>query len=135
MAASPVHLQEDANRLSNVLAALGIMRGDCVAVVMAERPEALVCERACRQLGAVSVALLPAVADLDGLLQQAAARVAIVDAAAWGALAPLRAGLPRLRHVIGIDGAAAGVRAWTSLLPLASPHYDGVAAAEPARVE
>src|SRR5512145_2706245 len=50
-------LQQQANRLSNALAALGVGRGDKVALMLPQRPETVVGHIAVYQLGAVAVPL------------------------------------------------------------------------------
>ena len=50
-------LEQRANRLSNALAALGVGRGDRVALVLPQRPETVVAHIAVYQMGAVSVPL------------------------------------------------------------------------------
>ena len=50
-------VQEAANRLSNALAALGIARGDRVAMMLPQRPEAAVTYLPIFQMGAVAVPL------------------------------------------------------------------------------
>jgi len=130
-------IQRDANRLSNVLAAMGVMRGDRVAILLPQCPEAAISHIACYQMGAV---VLPLARNLDAealayRLAHAEARVAIVDAVALEGLAPVRDSLPGLKHVIGVGGARESwVREWSRLAPLASTRYTPVAtaAADPA---
>src|SRR5262249_45258765 len=50
-------LQQQANRMSNALAALGVARGDKVALVLPQRPETVIAHLAVSQLGAVAVPL------------------------------------------------------------------------------
>src|SRR5262252_1022488 len=50
-------LQSDANRLSNALLALGVRRGDRVAIVLPQRPETAVAHLAIYQLGAIAMPL------------------------------------------------------------------------------
>ena len=50
-------IQVQANRLSNALAALGVKRGDRVAIVLPQRPETAVAHVACYQMGAVAMPL------------------------------------------------------------------------------
>ena len=50
-------LQTDANRLSNALAALGVQRGDRVAIVLPQRLETAIAHIAIYQLGAVAMPL------------------------------------------------------------------------------
>ena len=50
-------VQQRANRLSNALAALGVGRGDKVALILPQRPETVIAHIATYQLGAVAVPL------------------------------------------------------------------------------
>src|SRR5207247_8160079 len=50
-------LQQQANRLSNALAAFGVGRGDRIAIILPQRPETAIAHIACYQLGAVAVPL------------------------------------------------------------------------------
>jgi acetyl-CoA synthetase len=51
-------LQQAANRLSNALAAMGVARGDRVALILPQRPETVVTYLACFQMGAICVPLV-----------------------------------------------------------------------------
>ncbi|MDD5250425.1 MAG: AMP-binding protein [Rhodocyclaceae bacterium] len=119
-------IQREANRFSNVLAALGVMRGDRVALLLPQRPETAMAHIACYQMGAVAVPLSPRL-DAPTLalrLEQAGARVALVAADAVAGLAAVRAQLPGLKHAIGIGGAdAAWLRPWAQLQPYAATRY------------
>ncbi|MDO8932698.1 MAG: AMP-binding protein [Rhodocyclaceae bacterium] len=119
-------IQQAANRLSNVLAAMGVMRGDRVAIVLPQRPETGIAHMACYQMGAVALPLshLFGPEALEYRLAHAEARVAIVDEATLEKLAPVRGNLPSLKHVIGVGGARESwVREWAQLMPLASSRY------------
>ena len=48
-------LQQAANRLSNALAALGVKRGDRVAIILPQRPETVIAYIAVFQMGAVAL--------------------------------------------------------------------------------
>jgi len=50
-------LAREANRLSNALAALGVRRGDKVALILPQRRETVVAHLAVYQMGAVAVPL------------------------------------------------------------------------------
>jgi len=100
-------LQQDANRLSNALAALGIGRGDKVAIMLPQRPETVIAHIATYQLGAIALPLsfLFGPDALEYRLNDSEARVAIVDEASLPNLAPIRERCPRLAHVIAAGGA------------------------------
>jgi acetyl-CoA synthetase len=122
-------LQQQANRLSNALAALGIERGDKVAIVLPQRPETPVAHVACYQLGAIAVPLsfLFGPDALEYRLNDSEAKVVIVDAASLPNLAPIRDRLARVRHVIGVAGARESwTTDWQSLLARASEDFTPV---------
>ena len=51
-------LQHAANRLSNALAALGVARGDRVALILPQRPETVITYFACFQMGATAASVV-----------------------------------------------------------------------------
>ena len=116
-------LLDQANRLSNALAALGVQRGDRVAIVLPQRFETAVAYMAVLQMGAVGVPLsqLFGPEALEFRLQDSEAVVAICDQPSLPALLGVREDCPLLRCVIGVDGDGTpeGMRAdldWTALL-------------------
>jgi len=120
-------LQADANRLSNVLAALGVTRGDRVAIVLAQRAETAVAHLAIYQMGAVAMplSLLFGPDALEYRLQDSGAAAAIVDASALPVVAELAPRCPALREVIVVGGAATGAaHGWSRLLAHASDRFD-----------
>ncbi len=111
-------LAADANRLSNALAALGVTRGDRVAIVLPQRAETAVAHLAIYQLGAVAMPLsiLFGPDALEYRLQDSAAVVAICDNSAAETLLGLRAQCPALREVITVGTYADGAHEWSRLL-------------------
>ncbi len=125
-------LQQQANRLSNALAAFGVGRGDKVAIVLPQRPETAVAHIACYQMGAVAVPLsfLFGPDALEYRLENAEAKVAVVDGASLPNLASIRERLPRLTRIIGVAGAReAWTEDWEAVLARASDRF----AAQPTR--
>ncbi|HSJ97553.1 MAG TPA: AMP-binding protein, partial [Myxococcota bacterium] len=119
-------LQQAANRLSNALAALGVARGDRVALVLPQRPETVITYLACFQMGAICVPLsyLFGPEALEYRLADSGARAAVVDAATLANLEPARSRLPALTTVIGVAGArGAGVLDWDATLGRALRHF------------
>ena len=132
-------VQQAANRLSNVLGAMGVMAGDRVAIILPQRPETGIAHMACYQMGAIAVPVshLFGADALEFRLSHAGARVAIVDEGGIEKLAAARAALPQLKHVIGVGGARESwIREWNTLLPLASSSYTptDTAADDPAMI-
>jgi acetyl-CoA synthetase len=130
-------IQQRANQLSNALAALGVTRGDRVAIILPQRPETAIAHVACYQMGAIAMPLscLFGPDALEYRLQNSEAVVAFVDPASMPNLAPIRDRLPGLRHVIGVAGAAESwVIGWGRLLEQGSRSFSPVdtAAEDPA---
>ena len=116
-------LQDAANRLSNGLRALGVRRGDRVAIVLPQCFETAVAYMAVLQLGAVAMPLSPLFGPeaLEYRLQDSDAVAAICDANTVGNLRAVRAACPALRRLIpvGLDAALPsldGETPWNSLL-------------------
>ncbi|MBK9117162.1 MAG: AMP-binding protein [Betaproteobacteria bacterium] len=119
-------LQREANRLSNVLASLGVRRGDRVALILPQRRETVVAHVAVYQMGAVTVPLsfLFGPDALEYRLADSEARVALVDPQSAGNLAPIRDRLPQLAHAIGAAGARGdGLLDYDAIVGAASPHF------------
>ncbi len=98
-------LQQQANRLSNVLTDLGVGRGERVAIVMPQCFETAVAYMAVLQMGAVAMPLsmLFGPDALEFRLHDSEAVLAICDASALDKVQTVRAGCPLLRSVVGVD--------------------------------
>ena len=122
-------LQQQANRLSNALTALGVRRGDRVAIVLPQLPETIVAHIALYQMGAVAMpmSVLFGPDALEYRLQHSDAVVALVDQVSLANLAPVRERCPRLVNVIAV-GAAASAQAlqWHTLLARQSAEFTAV---------
>src|SRR5437773_1172583 len=122
-------LQRQANRLSNALAAMGVGRGDKVAIMLPQRPETAIAHIACYQLAAVAVPLsfLFGADALEYRLANSDAKVALVDPASLPNLAPIRNKLPLLAHILGVAGARESwTEDWNAALAMASDRFAAV---------
>jgi acetyl-CoA synthetase len=120
-------LQQAANRLSNALAALGVKRGERVAIILPQRPETAIAYMAVFQMGAIALPLshLFGPDALEYRMEHAEASVAIVEPGTLANLWAIRGRLTHLRHVIGVGGAAeSGVLQWDALVSRASTSFD-----------
>ena len=132
-------IQQQANRLSNALAALGVQRGDRVALILPQRPETAIAYMAIFQMGAVALPLshLFGPDALEFRMNHAEASVAIVEPTTLPHLLAVRDRLVSLRHVIGVGGAReSGVQGWEALLQKAGRDFECVdtAAEDPALI-
>jgi len=112
-------LQREANRLSNALAQLGVVRGDRVAIVMPQRFETAVAHVALYQLGAIAMPLsmLFGPEALEYRLNDSAARVAIADESGIANLRAARAACPALQTVLAVgDAQGQGDLDWRAAL-------------------
>lgn len=121
-------LHEQANRLSNVLAGLGVKKGDRVAIVLPQRMETAVAHMACYQLGAIAMPLsiLFGPDALEYRLQNSEAEVALVDQAGLANLNEARATCPGLKHVLAVECDAADTLDWHAELGKASRDFEPV---------
>ena len=111
-------LANTANQLANGLTRMGVRRGDRVALITAQRPEALVAHIACYSLGAVIVPFAPSNTpqELEQRLRDAEARVAIFDDSAASLMLSKLSRYPTLKQLIGIDVQDDRVLHWRQLL-------------------
>jgi acetyl-CoA synthetase len=132
-------IQQAANRLSNALAALGVRRGERVAIILPQRPETAIAYMAVFQMGAIALPLshLFGPDALEYRMEHAEASVAIVEPATIANLWTIRDRLTHLRHVIGVGGARErGVQPWEDLVARAASRFSPVdtAADDPALI-
>ncbi len=114
---SYTELQAQANRLSNALQALGVQRGDRVAIVMPQRFETAVAYMAVLQMGAVGMPLSQLFGP-DALafrLHDSEAVVALCDASTRAAVQAVSASCPALHSVIAVE-AGEGALDWAAVL-------------------
>ena len=119
-------IQRAANRLSNVLAALGTLPGDRIAILLPQCPETAIAHVAIYQMGALAVPLshLFGPDALEYRLGDAGAHLAIVDETTLPRVQEIRHRLPALRHILGVGAATGdGIKRWAEVLELASTRY------------
>jgi acetyl-CoA synthetase len=121
-------IQVAANRLSNALAALGVRRGERVAIMLPQRPETAIAYVAIFQMGAIALPLshLFGPDALEYRLEHAGASVAIAESTTLPNLLGIRSRLSDLKHIIGVEAREAGVLDWKSLLEKASSSFNCV---------
>ncbi|HYF19068.1 MAG TPA: AMP-binding protein [Ramlibacter sp.] len=120
-------LQAQANRLSRVLASLGVRRGDRVALVMPQRFETAIAYMAILQMGAVAMPLsmLFGPEALEYRLRDSEAAVALCDESSIANILSVRGDCPELRTVVGVGAAA--LRAdldWSVELARQAPEFE-----------
>ena len=121
-----------ANRLANVLAGLGIERGDRVGIVLPQRPETAIAHVAIYKLAAIAVPL----ANLFGpealhyRLNDSGAKALIIDGENLSKLTAIRERLPQLQHMILVDGPSCdrqpptGEIEYAAAVQAASPEFE-----------
>ena len=121
-------LKQYSDRLANALRAMGVERGDRVAIVLPQTVETIVAHLAIHKLGAVSLplAILFGPEALEYRLHDSGARVAIVDASRYDDVRGLRDALPDLQRIVGCGCGEPADEFW-SLLEKASDRFDCVA--------
>ncbi|MGZ4298540.1 MAG: AMP-dependent synthetase/ligase [Solirubrobacteraceae bacterium] len=113
------------------LAKLGVDRGHCVALMLANRPEFHIADLATVTLGATpfSIYVTYPAGEIEYLIRDSGARVAIVEQAFLPVMLEARRNLPELKHIIVVDGEAQpGVLALRDVEG-SDPAFDGAASA------
>lgn len=113
------------------LAALSVQRGDCVAIMLANRPEFHLVDLAAVMLGATpfSIYVTYPAEEIEYLISDSGAKLAIVEQAYLEPMLAARANLPQLEHVIVVDGEARDGATALSDVEGANPDFDVAAAA------
>jgi long-chain acyl-CoA synthetase len=101
-------LRDRVDAVAGGLAQLGVSRGDTVALMLSNRPEFHIADLAAMTLGATpfSVYMTYAPDQIQYIVADAGAKVAIVEESVRDRLLAARADLPELEHVITVDGPA-----------------------------
>jgi long-chain acyl-CoA synthetase len=125
-------LLERVDALAGGLAKLGVGRGDCVALMLSNRPEFHIADLATVTLGATpfSIYVTYPAAEIEFLIRDSGARVAVVEQAFLPVMLEARRSLAELEHVIVVDGEAQPDGVLTlDEVEGSDPGFDGAAAA------
>ena len=116
--------------LAGGLAQLGVQRGECVAIMLSNRPEFHIADLATVTLGATpfSIYVTYPANEIEFLIADSAARVAIVEQAFLPVVLEARQNLPGLEHVIVVDGEAPEDVLALDDVEGSDPGFDGAAA-------
>ena len=132
-------LRDASCRLANALAALGVVRGDRVGILLPQCPQTVIAHLATYRLGAVAVPLFTLFGPeaIEYRLANSAASVIITSNTGLEKLSGTRDRLPELRHIINIEAdRSPGVSAFDELIEQASPahHMVDTAPEDPALI-
>lgn len=119
-------LADLSNRLANGLRKMGVGKGDRVAVIMPQRPEAIAASLAIWSTGAVLVPLSPHLGQ-DGLtlrLRDAETRIIIADATAAPELTHVMRQCTCVQQLIGLEFQNDDTLAWRTLLARETTHFE-----------
>jgi long-chain acyl-CoA synthetase len=127
-------VKDRSRAIAGGLAGLGVSKGDTVALLLSNRPEFIPVDLAAVSLGAVPFSIYPTLTpdQIQYVVSDAGARVAIVETALLDGLMAAKQRLPELEHVIVVGGEAG--TASLAELEAADPDFDPtpiVAALEP----
>lgn len=119
-------LSSRSNALANGLRALGVQRGDRVALLLPQCFETVIAHVAIYKLGAIAVplALLFGVEALEYRLQTAGVRAVFTTMAGYAKIARISARLPELAHIILVDGATGTANEFQRLIADNSSGFD-----------
>jgi long-subunit acyl-CoA synthetase (AMP-forming) len=118
--ATEVTWREYAERVRGLaagLAALGVARGETVAIMLANRPEAVILDTAAMHVGAIpfSIYNTSSPEQAEYLLAHAECRVVVTEAQFAPLVLEVAGALPGLEHVFVLDGEAPGARPFADL--------------------
>ncbi len=99
-------LRERVDALAGGLAALGLERGDTLAIMLNNRPEFQLADLSAMMLGAVpfSIYQTSSPEQIEYVVGDSSARVAVIERAFFESFMKARQNLPALEHVVVIDG-------------------------------
>ena len=111
-------LEGTSNALDNGLRALGVGKGDRVALLMTNRPEYLVSFEATSKVGGTVTPINPAyhADEVEYQINDSEARVLIVHEERYPIVESIRANLKTVRHVLVIGDAPSGTESWDAIV-------------------
>jgi long-chain acyl-CoA synthetase len=117
-------VKDRSRAIAGGLAGLGVSKGDTVALLLSNRPEFIPVDLAAVSLGAVPFSIYPTLTpdQIQYVVSDAGARVAIVETALLDGLMAAKQRLPELEHVIVVDGEAG--TGTLAELEAADPRFD-----------
>ncbi len=123
-------LLERVDALAGGLAALGIGRGDTVALMLTNRPEFNISDLAVAMLGATPFSIYTTLpqAEIEFLCTDAQAKAVIVEQVYLPTILAVREHVPAIGHVIVIDGEAPAGTVSLAELEGSNPEFDAHAA-------
>lgn len=121
-------LQERANRLANLLAEIGIERGQRVGILLPQNPWTAVAHIAVWKLAGISIPLFTLFGEeaLEYRLKDSGARAIITNSEGLAKLSSIRSRLDDLKYCLCIDGESSDALDIPSELPRCSEHFDTV---------
>ncbi len=125
-------LLDRVDALAGGLDRLGVGRGDCVAIMLSNRPEFHIADLAAATLGATPFSIYttyPA-QEIEYLCADAGCRIAIVEQAFLPVMQEAQKSLPRLEHLIVVDGEPPEGTLALATVEGSAPGFDAAAAAE-----
>ncbi len=120
--------QNNANRFANVLTGLGLKKGDRVAIMLGQDPEAAIAHLACWKAGLISipVSCLFGPDAIEYRLNDCGAKVVLTDLADVPKVLEVRQRTPSLEAVFLIDGRESGAENFWTALKNASDRFTNV---------
>ncbi len=117
---------ERVRRIAAGLAKLGIAHGETVAIMLANRPEAVIVDTAAMHLGAIpfSIYNTSSAEQAEYLFAHAECRVVVTEAQFAELVLEVAARVPTLEHVFLLDGEAPGARPLADLEDSGASDFD-----------
>jgi long-subunit acyl-CoA synthetase (AMP-forming) len=119
-------LRERVDALAGGLAGLGLGRGDTIALMLSNRPDFHLVDLAATSTGATPFSIYQTLApeQIEYVVSDAGARIAIIERAYFDVFMKARARLPALEHVIVVDGAGESGTLRLGEVEGANPDFD-----------